>query len=251
MKKNVKLIGIICLMAVIGFTIAGCDDPVAPPPIDIWEYYGLSEEDIVGITVYKQPTKLVYDYLEPFDPEGMIVMAMLNDGTMAPVTDFEFSDLYGDENRPYTVTISYGEFITTFNVFVFTSKERAPKPKAFIRGTGDRADDVEIVCMSITGAPLSVPSGTQYYVITDHVGTGDVEIWYCQQNNLGASRGGQRAVIYGTNPPHPRETAPLRNASTNAASDTTVRFVVTDWGGGNGPHYIDSEALVIQFSIQN
>ena len=244
MKAYLKFTGIFCVVLIIGFAMAACDDPVASVT-DPFDYYGLN---IVGISVYAQPNKMVYDFLEPFNPEGMIVMALLDNGKMTPVTGFTFSDLYADEAGVFPVIISYKGFETTFSVFVYTDKERAVKPKAFI--VNPDGEDIEIICMSITGVPLSVPAGTQYYVTTGHEGTGDVEIWYCQQNNLTPSRGGQRAELYGTNPPHPAETAPRRNASTNASGATTIRFVTTDWGYGNSPHYIDSESLVLQFIIE-
>jgi len=235
MKKTVKFIGMLCLLAAVSFSLATCEDKIIP-----------INRTMIGITVSAQPDKVLYDLYEPFDPTGMVVSAIYDNGTMSPITGFEISEFSATTIGAQTVLITYGGFASNYVVFVVDSgKERASKPRAFIVVPG--GTDIELECMSVTLTPYRVPAGTQYYVITDHVGTGDVEIWYCEQNNLGASRQGQRANRYGTNPPASAENAPRRSVNTNNSPGTTVRFVTTDWGYTTSPYYFDSEALVLQF----
>lgn len=62
---------------------------------------------LVSISVTVPPTKTVYDYLESFDPAGMVVTATFSDGSIAPATGYNYSDTAFSTLGQQTVSLDY------------------------------------------------------------------------------------------------------------------------------------------------
>jgi len=114
MKNLTKLLGIIALAAVIGFGMAGCEQPTD----------STTGKTLTGITAAYTPTTTIYtDTTLDTLKEGLTVTARYSDSTTAPVTTYSLSvvddTLIVGEN---TVTVTYTEGgvtkIDTFTVSV-------------------------------------------------------------------------------------------------------------------------------------
>ena len=73
-----------------------------------------------GIQVTKNPTKVVYEVGESFDPSGIEVSAVydVGDPVVVDLEDVTFSGFDSATAGKKTITVSYGNFSTTFNVTV-------------------------------------------------------------------------------------------------------------------------------------
>lgn len=65
------------------------------------------EKVLSAITVTKQPDKTEYDYMETFDPDGMIVTAEFSDGSTAPVEDYTYPATAFSTLGEHTIELTY------------------------------------------------------------------------------------------------------------------------------------------------
>lgn len=65
------------------------------------------EKVLVGIEVTTNPTKMVYDYLESFDPNGMAVTATFSDGSTSGVTGYTYPSTAFSTLGSQAVELSY------------------------------------------------------------------------------------------------------------------------------------------------
>ena len=65
------------------------------------------EKVLVSIDVTTPPTKTTYDYLESFDPAGMVVTATFSDGSTAPATGYNYSDTAFSTLGQQSVSLDY------------------------------------------------------------------------------------------------------------------------------------------------
>lgn len=84
------------------------------------------EETDIDVTLL---TKVEYEVGEDFDENGMIVEVVRYDGSLVVVTDYVITGF--DSSRPgtKTITVTYGEYTTTFTVTVQTEVNNAPGNK--------------------------------------------------------------------------------------------------------------------------
>ena len=73
--------------------------------------------NLIGITIKKQPAKTKYYVGDVFDPTGMVVNAQYDDGTYAPITNYNYSDKAFALGDTY-VTISYKGYSVKVNITV-------------------------------------------------------------------------------------------------------------------------------------
>ena len=73
---------------------------------------------MVGLRVDTMPDKLAYFEGESFDPTGMVVSAVYNDGTSIPVTDYVYSDIVDG-----VVTITYLSYSINIDITIKTVKD--------------------------------------------------------------------------------------------------------------------------------
>lgn len=78
---------------------------------------------INGIYIAKTPTKLNYAPKESLDLTGMVVIATYTDGSEQEIADYKVSGYNALKKGSQTITVTYGEFMVTFNVYVGTSGE--------------------------------------------------------------------------------------------------------------------------------
>lgn len=65
------------------------------------------EKVLVSIAVTTPPTKTIYDYLESFDPAGMVVTATFSDGSTAPATGYNYSNTAFSTLGQQAVSLDY------------------------------------------------------------------------------------------------------------------------------------------------
>ena len=94
----------------------------------VYMYNGelIVQAECVGIEIVQMPDKMTYKLLEKVDITGMVVNAILADGSTKKITDYTVSDNTLTSDNA-TVTVSYSEFgcqsvTTTFNVTIDDSK---------------------------------------------------------------------------------------------------------------------------------
>ena len=80
----------------------------------------IRQDSIVRIEVTQKPAKLTYDPGEAFDPDGMNVMAVFASGEKVSVSEWktDFDEVSKTSGINKTVTVTYLEFKTTFNVTI-------------------------------------------------------------------------------------------------------------------------------------
>jgi len=106
MKNLTKLLGIIALAAVIGFAMAGCEQPTDSPTV----------KTLTGITLNTDAVKKVYIQNETLNLSGLIVTANYSDGSKAAVTNYTADPASGttlSAVETKTVTVSYTEGAVT------------------------------------------------------------------------------------------------------------------------------------------
>ena len=109
MKNLTKLFGIIAIMTVIGFAMAGCGDPANS---------GSSSKSLTGISVTTPPTKVQYNLNEELDLTGMVVTATYDDGSTEAVTGYTLSGYDKTAAGHQTITVTYKEKTDSFLVLV-------------------------------------------------------------------------------------------------------------------------------------
>ena len=77
----------------------------------------VNEKNITSITITTEPDKVTYIEGESFDLSGMIIEANYNNNTSAVITDYTISG-YDSTPGTKTITVSYGNFTTSFTVEV-------------------------------------------------------------------------------------------------------------------------------------
>ena len=76
---------------------------------------------VTGIYIDTLPNKVEYDLRESLDTTGLVVMANYTDGSTAEVTGYTVSGYNALKSGEQTITVTYGEFTTTFKVYVDVS----------------------------------------------------------------------------------------------------------------------------------
>jgi len=94
------------------------DSPDAHDTIDVT----FQSKYVVGLSVTKQPVKTVYYTGERFDPTGMEVTALMNDGTTKIVTDYFIEDPVA-HGYTTSVTVNYQGATVDVPVVVYTMVE--------------------------------------------------------------------------------------------------------------------------------
>ena len=94
MKKTRKVLGIVALIAIIGFAVIGCssEDPV---------------KILVGVSITKPPTKMVYVVGDTFDKTGMEVTAAYTDASTAVVTDYTVNGFDSTKEGICDITVTH------------------------------------------------------------------------------------------------------------------------------------------------
>lgn len=72
----------------------------------------------VGIEIESLPEKIYYSTRQPFDPSGLKIVKLYNDGTAEECTDYTMSSYNSLKKGVQTITVTSGAFTTSFNVFV-------------------------------------------------------------------------------------------------------------------------------------
>lgn len=139
----------------------------------------VESKSLTEIKVTKKPYKLTYLVGDDFDPTGLEVTATYNNGMSEVVEDYQFSG-YDPTLGTKTITITYGEETTTFEVtvndktLVSIAVTKNPDKMTYIEGT-----DLDTKGMELT---LTYDNGTKEVVTTGWTETYDF------------SRPGQREV---------------------------------------------------------
>jgi len=120
MKNAFKVLGIIALVALIGFSFSACD---------ILGGGGGGDKTVSSIEVTTKPTKTSYNIGDTFDKTGMVVTAKYNDGTEEAVTGYSTSGFSSTTEGEKTITVTYKEKTADFKVTV-GAKQAVGKPSA-------------------------------------------------------------------------------------------------------------------------
>lgn len=139
------------------------------------------EEQVTGIRVTKNPTKINYIVGETFDPTGIEISTITNAGNLTPLTSEDFTY---DKHDPLTledtvVTFTYGNFTTTLNISVsenaLTGIEITTQPTKVEYKDGETFDPTGMV-VTAHYADESTAEVTEYTYPTDPLTTEDTEV---------------------------------------------------------------------------
>jgi len=145
MKNVFKVLGIIALVALIGFSFIACDDGGGGGSSG-------GGKTLSGISVTNQPTKTTYNIGDTLNTAGMVVTATYSDGTKAAVTDYTLSAFDSTTAGEKIITVTYQGKTDTFKVTVTN------------------------LAVTLTGLEISSqPTKTQYY-IGDTINTAGLEV---------------------------------------------------------------------------
>ena len=72
----------------------------------------------VGIEIESLPEKVYYSTRQSFDPSGLKIVKLYNDGTTEECTDYTMSSYNSLKKGVQTITVTSGAFTTSFDVFV-------------------------------------------------------------------------------------------------------------------------------------
>ena len=78
---------------------------------------------LVSIEVTTPPSKLRYELGEDFNPAGMIVKSVFNDGSKEPITGYNISGFSSDEAGVVVITVTYDGKETTLDVTILEAAE--------------------------------------------------------------------------------------------------------------------------------
>jgi len=73
---------------------------------------------LTGVVIDALPDKIEYERRDPIDLTGMVVKATYTDGSNVEITDYTVSGYNALMNGKQTITVTYGDFSTTFEVLV-------------------------------------------------------------------------------------------------------------------------------------
>lgn len=126
------------------------------------------EKVLVSIEVTTQPTKTVYQYLEGFDPAGMVVTAHFSDGSTAPATGYTHSSAAFSTLGQQAVSLDYTyegvTKTTSLNVTVKAIEVPVPTQKdapAYDGGSKSPAwNGYDSVKMAVAGTTDGINAGT-------------------------------------------------------------------------------------------
>jgi hypothetical protein len=112
MKKTIKSLGIIAIVAVIGFSmtvlsLTGCEEPDDE-----------ISKTLVSIDITTQPTKTQYNLNDELTLTGMVVTATYSDDSTAAVTGYTTSGFDSSTTGIKTITVSYDDKTATFTITV-------------------------------------------------------------------------------------------------------------------------------------
>ena len=139
------------------------------------------EEQVTGIRVTKNPTKINYIVGETFDPTGIEISTITNAGNLTPLTSEDFTY---DKHDPLTtadtvVTFTYGNFTTTLNISVsenaLTGIEVTTQPTKVEYKDGETFDPTGMV-VTAHYANESTAEVTEYTYPTDPLTPEDTEV---------------------------------------------------------------------------
>jgi len=178
MKNTRKVLGIIALVAVIGFAMIACggDD-------------GSTVKVLLGVSVTNLPTKKVYAIGDAFDPAGMVVTAAYTDTTTEPVTDYTVNgfDSTSEGIKQITVTHKGLTSLVPFPVTVLPAGISTDAVLASIFVTTQPTkilynvnEDLDLTGMVVTAVYIDASTAE----ITDDSYTTDADISY-DKNKLG------------------------------------------------------------------
>jgi len=159
--KTRKLV--IAIVSNILILFAACDNPFFPDAI------------LSSIAVTALPAKTQYNIGDDFEPEGIVVTATYNDGSIKTVTGYTLSGYNKTTTGNQIITVTYEKKIDTFIVNVIDPrKQTVAKPKAD----------------QISG---EVIYGTTVTFLCD---TEEAEIWYTVNKNSIPEKNGIESSLY-------------------------------------------------------
>ena len=142
---------------------------------------------VTGIYVGTLPNKVEYALRESLDTTGLVVMANYTDGSTSAVTGYTVSGFNALKTGEQTITVTYGEFITTFKVYVGVSAKTlesitiSTNPSKTTYYIGDSLDTTGLV-LTLTYSDGSTATATSGFTTSGFsssaVGTKTVTVTY-------------------------------------------------------------------------
>lgn len=173
-----------------GYTVEGYDPTVGVKKMTV-RWGGMSahfEVEVVprapvSIAVTKKPNKQSYIEGQAFDPAGMVVAVLYNDGTEEAIGDYQIGG-YDSTPGTKTITVTYGGFRTSFTVTV-RSKQLAsiavttpPRRTAFVEGTELDTAGMVVTLTYDNGNTQAITSGWTETADLSRVGQTQMTIAY-------------------------------------------------------------------------
>ena len=117
MKNVFKVLAIIALTAVIGFSFAACDNGGGGGSGG-GENNNVGNKTLIGIVITTQPAKTTYAIGDTLDLGGLVVTATYSDNTTQAVTGYTTSGFDSSTAGTKTVTVIYGGKTAAFMVVI-------------------------------------------------------------------------------------------------------------------------------------
>ena len=182
MKNTVKVLGIIALIAIIGFaaiSMIGCSSPGDGNKPDGNEGKTTDEKTLVSIEVTTLPTKTHYNLGEDLKLDGMVVTATYSDDSTAAVTDYttDTSGYVKTKTGHHTIIVTYKDKTAEFSVNVVDpTKPTVAKPTAApAAGTYNEAQSVTLTTKT---------AGAKIYYTTDGTEPSEESALYSSAINI-------------------------------------------------------------------
>ena len=122
--------------------------------------------EIESIAVTTQPTKTTYEVGEQLDTTGLVVTATYNNETTEVITDYTLSAFDSSTAGTKTITVTYGEFTTTFTVTVNTPTVTSITVSGPTKTTYEKGETLDTAGLVVTahysdGSEAVITSGYQ------------------------------------------------------------------------------------------
>lgn len=119
-------------------------------------FFGGCTQEMVSLYVYKMPTKLVYALGEELDLSGLELKNIKTDSTLLKIYNNKanFSGFDSETPGKKEVSISYGKFTTSFNVYV---ANKVVKTSDELKSSLESASDDDIILIKSGEYKLSSP----------------------------------------------------------------------------------------------
>jgi hypothetical protein len=109
--------------------------------------------DLSGIRITSFPSKVYYKIGEPFDPSGLTVAEVRQDGTEKEITDYDISGFDSSAAGSKTITVSYNVTVNGVSKFVgsdsfqikVTNDGKNPFDDSSSGGSGDVEEENNLI----------------------------------------------------------------------------------------------------------